>query len=129
MNKLLILLLLLFSLNGFSQPRSNFSQQVLDHDFVGGDTVITTKNLLGLNLLSFELVTTSLDAGDAVIQIQKSNNGIQYLDIVGATLVFNSGTNTNFIGIENAKNVTYRVVLTANSVTSGVIRIDIAATR
>ena len=94
-----------------------------------GDTVLTTTNLLGFSLLSFELVTTSLDDADAVIQIQKSNNDNQYLDIAGATLTFNSGTNNNFIDIENAKNARYKIVLTVNAVTSGTIRIDIAATR
>lgn len=129
MKKLLILFLLLFSLNSFSQPARDFFQQTLNYDLSLGDTVLTSKNLLGFSRLSFELVTTSLDAADAVIQIQKSNNDNQYLDIIGATLTFNSGTNTNFIEVENAKNARYKTVLTVNSVTSGTIRIDIAATR
>lgn len=129
MKKLLILFLVLFSLNGFSQTIGDHTQQTLTYDLSLGDTVLTTKNLLGFSLLSFELVTTSLDAADAVIQIQKTNNDNQYLDIVGATLTFSSGTNTNFIDIENAKNARYKTVLTVNSVTAGTIRIDIAATR
>lgn len=129
MKKLLILFLLLFSLNSFCQTIGDHTQQTLTYDLSLGDTVLTTKNLLGFSLLSFELVTTSLDAADAVIQIQKSNNDNQYLNIVGATLTFSSGTNTNFIEIENAKNARYKTVLTVNSVTAGTIRIDIAATR
>lgn len=120
---------MLFSLNGFSQNIGDHTQQTLTFDLSGGDTELTTKNLLGFSRLSFELITTSLDAADAVIQLQKSNNDNQYLDIVGATLTFNSGTNTNFIEVENAKNARYKVILTVNSVTSGTIRIDIAATR
>lgn len=129
MKKALILFLLLFSLNGFSQSLGDFEQQTITYDLSLGDTELTTKNLLGFSRLSFELVTTSLDAADAVIQIQKSNNDNQYLDIVGATLTFSSGTNTNFIEIGNAKNARYKIILTVNSVTSGTIRIDIAATR
>ncbi len=129
MKKLLILFLLTVSLNGFSQPIGDFFQQTLNYDLSLGDTVLTTRNLLGFSRLSFELVTTSLDAADAVIQIQKTNNDNQYLNIVGATLTFNSGTNTNFIEVENAKNARYKAVLTVNSVTSGAIGIDIAATR
>lgn len=129
MKKLLILFLLLFSLNSFSQPARDFLQQTLNYDFSLGYTVLTTNNFLGFSRLSFQLVTTSLDDADAVIQIQKSNNDNQYLDIVGATLTFSSGTNTNFIEVENAKNARYKTVLTVNSVTAGTIRIDIAATR
>ncbi|KKN36705.1 hypothetical protein LCGC14_0770930 [marine sediment metagenome] len=129
MKKLLTLFLLLFTLNSFSQPIGDHTQETLTYDLSLGNTTLTTKNLLGFSRLSFELITTSLDAADAVIQIQKTNNDNQYLDIVGATLTFNSGTNTNFIEVENAKNARYKAVLTVNSVTSGTIRIDIAATR
>lgn len=129
MKKLLIVFMTLFSLNSFAQTIGDHLQETITYDMSLGDTVLTTTNLLGFSLLSFELVTTSLDDADAVIQIQKSNNDNQYLDIVGATLTFNSGTNTNFIDIENAKNARYKIVLTVNSVTAGTIRIDIAATR
>ena len=129
MKKIFILLALLFSLNGFTQEIGDFFQQTINYDLSGGDTELTTRNLLGFSRLSFELVTTSLDAADAVIQIQKTNNDSQYLDIVGATLTFSSGTNTNFIEVENAKNARYKAVITVNSVTAGTIRIDIAATR
>ena len=129
MKKILIILMTLFSLNSFAQTIGDHLQETINYDMSLGNTVLTTTNLLGFSLLSFELVTTSLDDSDAVIQIQKSNNDNQYLDIVGATLIFNSGTNTNFIEIENAKNARYKIVLTVNSVTSGTIRIDIAATR
>lgn len=129
MKKLLTLFLLLFSLNSFSQPIGDHAQETITFDLSLGDVELTTKNLLGFSNLSFELITTGLDAADAVIQIQKTNNDNQYLDITGATLTFNSGTNTNFIEIGNAKNARYKAVLTVNSVTTGTIRIDIAATR
>jgi len=129
MKKILILILLSFSLNGFAQKIGDYSQQTIKHDLADGDVELTTRNFLGFSRLSFQLVTTSLDAADATIQIQKTNNDNQFLDIVGATLTFNSGTNTNFIEIENAKNARYKTILTVNSVTSGTIRIDIAATR
>ena len=129
MKKLFIILMTLFSLNSFAQSIGDHLQETITYDMSLGNTVLTTTNLLGFSLLSFELVTTSLDDSDAVIQIQKSNNDNQYLDIVGATLTFSSGTNTNFIEIENAKNARYKIVLTVNSVTAGTIRIDIAATR
>ena len=117
------------SLNVNCHEIGDYLQQTISYDLSGGNTELTTKNLLGFSRLSFELVTTSLDDADATIQIQKSNNDADYLDIVGATLTFNSGTNTNFIEIVNAKNARYKAVLTVNSVTSGTIRIDIAATR
>lgn len=129
MKKLLIIFLFLFSLNSFSQPAQDFLQQTLNYDLALGDVVLTTDNFLGFSRLSFQLVTTSLDAPTARTQIQKSNNDNQYLDISGATLLFGSGTNTNFIEIENAKNARYKIILTVNTVTSGTIRIDIAATR
>ena len=129
MKKLFILFALLFSLNSYSQEIGDYLQQTINYDLSGGDTELTTKNLLGFSRLSFELITTSLDAADATIQIQKTNNDNQFLDIVGATLTFNSGTNTNFIEVENAKNARYKAIITVNSVTSGTLRIDLAATR
>ena len=129
MKKLLIILMMLFSLNSFSQPAMDFLQQTLNYDLSLGDTVLTTDNFLGFSRLSFQLVTTSLDAPTARTQIQKSNNDNQYLDISGAALLFSSGTNTNFIEIENAKNARYKIILTVNTVTSGTISIDITATR
>ena len=129
MKKIFILFSLLFSLNVSAQEIGDYLQQPLTFDLSGGNTELTTKNLLGFSRLSFGLVTTSLDAADAVIQIQKTNNDNQFLDIVGATLTFDSGTNTNFIEVENAKNARYKAIITVNSVTSGTIRIDVAATR
>ena len=81
MKKLIIILIVLFSLNSFSQTIGDHLQETINYDMSGGDVVLTTTNLLGFSLLSFELVTTSLDDSDAVIQIQKSNNDNQYLDI------------------------------------------------
>lgn len=127
--KKLLILFMLFSLNSLGQPVGDHTQQTLTYDLSFGDTVLTSKNLLGFSRLSFEFVTTSLDAPTARVQIQKTNNDNQYLEISGATLLFSSGTNTNFIEIENAKNARYRIILTVNTVTSGTIRIDIAATR
>lgn len=127
--KNLLILFMLFSLNSFSQPVGDHAQQTLTYDLSLGDTELTTKNLLGFSRLSFELVTTSLNAPTARVQIQKTNNDNQYLDVNGATLLFGSGTNTNFIEVENAKNARYKLVITVNTVTSGTIRIDIAATR
>lgn len=127
--KNLLILFMLFSLNSFSQPVGDHTQQTLTYDLSLGDTELTTKNLLGFSRLSFELVTTSLNAPTARVQIQKTNNDNQYLDVNGATLLFGSGTNTNFIEVENAKNARYKLVITVNTVTSGTIRIDIAATR
>ena len=129
MKKILILFALLFSINSYSQEIGDYLQQTIHYDLSDGDTELTTKNILGFSRLSFELITTSLDAADATIQIQKTNNDNQFLDIVGATLTFNSGTNTNFIEVENAKNARYKAIITVNSVTSGTLRIDLAATR
>lgn len=129
MKKILALFLLLFTLNSFGQSIGDHAQETITYDLSLGNATLTTKNLLGFSRLSFGLLTTDLDSSTAVIQIQKSNNDANYLDIVGATLTFNDSTNTNFIAIENAKNARYKIILTVNTVTSGTIRIDIAATR
>ena len=130
MKKSVIFIFLLFiSFTCLSQRIGDYAIQRLDYNLAGGNTELTTRNLLGYSRLSFELVTTSLDAADATIQIQKSNNDANYLDIVGALLTFDSGNNTNFIEIANAKNARYKLVIVVNSVTSGIINIDIAATR
>lgn len=127
--KKLLILFMLFSLNSFSQEVGDFAQQTITYDLSLGNTTLTTNNFLGFSRLSFGLQTTDFDSSTAVIQLQKSNNDANYLNIVGATLTFDDSTNTNFIEVENAKNARYKVILTVNSVTSGTIRIDIAATR
>ena len=129
MKKPLILFLLLFSLNSFSQPARDFLQQTFNYDLSRGDTVLTTKNFLGFSRLSYQLTTTNLDQATAATQIQKTNNDNDYLDIVGASIIFTSGSQTSFIEVENAKNARYKIVLTVNTVTAGTIRIDITATR
>lgn len=129
MKKILILFLLLVSLNGISQSIGDHAQQRIIYDLSLGDSSLTTKNLLGFSRLSFELITTGFDDADATIQIQKTNNFIDYLDIVGATLTFDSGDNINFIEVENAKNAFYQAVIVVNSVTAGTIKIELRATR
>lgn len=132
MKRLIVILSLigLIPLTGLSQQFiGDLSEQRIDYDLALGDSILTTKNLLGFSRLSFQLRTTGFDAADATIQIQKSNNSKNYLDIVGATLTFNSGANTNFIEIENAKNGRYRAVIVVNAVTVGTLRIEIDATR
>ena len=129
MKKIFILFLLLVSLNVSSQPIGDHAQQRIIYDLSLGDSSLTTKNLLGFSRLSFELITTGFDAADATIQIQKTNNFIDYLDIVGATLTFNSGDNINFIEVENAKNAFYQAVIVVNSVTAGTLKIELRATR
>lgn len=129
MKKLLILFLLLFSLNSFSQPARDFLQQTFNYDFSRGDTVLTTNNFLGFSRLSFQLTTTNFNAPTSTIQIQKTNNDKDYLDISGASIMFGSGSQTSFIEVENAKNARYKIVIDVNTVTVGTIRIDITATR
>lgn len=129
MKKIFILFLLLISLNGFSQPIGDHAQQRITYDLSLGDSSLTTTNFLGFSRLSFELITTGFDAADATIQIQKTNNFIDYLDIVGATLTFDSGDNINFIEVENAKNAFYQAVIVVNSVTAGTLKIELRATR
>lgn len=88
--------------------------------------------IIGFGKLSFQLDTTGLDAGDATVQIQKTNINPQsnkFLDIVGATLTFASGTDTNFIEINGAKNENYSLVITVNSVTVGVLEVNLSASK
>ena len=129
MKKLFIILMMLFSLNSFSQPAMDFLQQTLNYDLSGGDTTLTTNNFLGFSRLSFQLTTTDLDGATSDVKIQKTNNDTDYLDISGASIMFSSGSQTSFIEIENAKNARYKIIVDVNTVTSGTIRIDITATR
>lgn len=129
MKKLLFIGLLLFSLTSFGQLKGPAAVQSFTYDFSKGNTVLTTGNFIGFSRLSFQLTTTNIDEGNATIQIQKSNNQVDYLDIVGATLIFNSGDNINFIEVENAKNARYKIILTVNSITEGIINITLIATR
>ena len=129
MKKLFILFALLFSLNSYSQEIGDYFQQTINYDLADGDTELTTRNFLGFSRLSFQLTTTNLNAPTADIQIQKTNNDIDYLDISGASLMLASGSQTSFIEIENAKNARYRIIIDVGTVTSGTIRIDITATR
>ena len=129
MKNLLILISLLFAFNSFAQPTGPFARQSFNYDLSGGDKIFTTGRFLGFSRLSFQLETTDLDSATATIQIQKSNNGVKYLDIVGATLTFNDTTQTNYIEIENAKNDRYKIVLIVNTVTEGLIDIHMTAIR
>lgn len=129
MKKIFILFALLFSLNGFTQEIGDYFQETINYDLSGGDTELTTRNFLGFSRLSFQLTTTNLDAPTSDVQIQKTNNDIDYLDIVGASLMLASGSQTSFIEVENAKNARYKIIIDVGTVTSGTIRIDITATR
>ena len=131
--KLLFFILALITLNVSVNAQQNevgdFAEQGFTYDVSGGNTTLTTKNLLGFTGLSFQLVSTSFDQATATIQIQKSNNGVEYLDVAGATLTFSAGTNTNFIKISNVKNTFYRAVITVNTVTSGSLVITLTGTK
>ena len=129
MKHLLLIFALLFSLNSHSQEIGDYFQQTINYDLSGGDTELTTKNFLGFSRLSFQFTTTNLDAPTSDVQIQKTNNDIDYLDISGASLMLASGSQTSFIEIENAKNARYKIIIDVGTVTSGTLRIDITATR
>lgn len=129
MKKLLTAILLLFALSIQAQSLPDTENQRINYDLSLGDSSLTTKNILGFSRLSFQLKTVGLDAANATIQIQKSNDRKDFLDIVGATLTFGSGTNTNFIEVENAKNAFYKAKIVVGSVTAGTIKIELRATR
>ena len=132
MRKLLfIALIALITLSATAQQNQvgDFKEQDFTYDMSGGNTTITTSNFIGFKGLSFMLVSTSFDQATATIQIQKSNDGSSYLDITGATLTIPSATNINFINISGVKNEFYRAVIVVNTVTSGILDIDITATR
>lgn len=129
MKHLLLIFTLFISLNSYSQEIGDYFQQTINYDLAGGDTELTTKNFLGFSLLSFQFTTTNLNGSNSDVQIQKTNNDIDYLDISGAFLMFSSGSQTSFIEIENAKNARYKIIIDVGTVTSGTARIDITATR
>lgn len=130
MKKLLFILSLsLFCLSGFSQPRTPSAKQPFTYDLSGGNDTLTTGNFSGFSRLSFQLVSTDLDNSTATIQLQKSNDLVNYLNIVGAVITLNTGTNTNFIEVQNAMNVKYRIIITTNTVTSGTLAINLNAIR
>jgi len=110
----------------------DFGQDDQTQDLSSGDTTMDFVGLNGLGKLSFMLDTTVLDAGDATIQVQRTNTAPQnnkFLDIVGAIVTLGSGTDLNFIEINAAKNENYRLVVTVNSVTVGTLNVNLSASR
>lgn len=122
-------LLALFALLVVFTCSAQFKEQTLTFDLSTGDGTVTTSNFIRYNGLSFQLDATSLDAADATVQIQKSNNGNNFADISGAVITLPSSTTTNFIEIVGAKNEFYKLVITVNSVTSGTLSIDLTGSR
>ena len=131
MKKILLLALILFSFVASAQQNEvgHYKEQSFTYDVSGGNKTFTTKNFIGFTGLSFQFVATTLDQATATVQIQKTNDGSNYLNIVGAVVTLPSGTSTNFINISGVKNEFYRAVITVNTVTSGTLDIDLTATR
>jgi len=94
-----------------------------------GNGTVTTSNFIRYAGLSFQIDQTTLDAADATVQIQKSNNASNFADISGAVITLPTGTATNFIEIVGAKNEFYKLVITVNTVTSGTLVIDLTGSR
>lgn len=129
MKKLFTLLALLFTLNTFAQFVLPYQEQTLTYDLADGDGTVTTSNFISYSGLSFQIDATSLDAADATVQVEKSNNGVNFADISGAVITLPSGTASNFIEIVGAKNEIYKLTITVNSVTAGTISIDLTGSR
>lgn len=121
MKKLLTLFALLLTINCLAQHK----EQQLTYDMSGGNTTLTTDNFIRQLELSFQIDATSLNAADATVQVQKSNNGTNFANISGAVITLPSGTASNFIEVIGGKNEFYKLVITVNSVTSGTLIIDI----
>ena len=112
--------------------KGDFGQDDQTYDLSGGDTTIDFIGLIGFGKLSFMLDTSGLDDVDATVQLQKTNTNPQsdkFLDIVGLVITLGSGTDLNFIEVNNAKNENYRLVVTVNAVTVGTLNINLSASR
>ena len=88
---------------------------------VGGDTDYVHTVIDGQQELSFQINNdVNLDAADAVVKLQESNDGVEFLDISGATITLPQATkDTNKININIINSDFYKVVVTVNSVTLG----------
>ena len=129
MKKLLTLFTLLITITCSAQFDLPFKEQNLTYNMADGNGNITTDNFIRYNALSFQIDGTGLDAADATVQVQKSNNGTNFVNISGATATLASGTATSFIEVSGAKNEFYKLVITVNTVTTGTLSIDLTGSR
>lgn len=129
MKKLLTLFALLLTINCFAQFDLPFREENLTYNMTSGDGDVTTGNFITYSGMSFQIDATDLDSATTTVQVQKSNNGTNFINISGAVITLPDTTSTNFIEIIGAKNEFYKLVITANTVTEGTLSIDITGSR
>ena len=110
----------------------DFGQEDRSYDLSGGDTTLIFIGLIGFTKLSFQLTTTGLDANTATVQVQKTNDDktAKFLDIPGAFIEFkNSPDDVDFIEIDPARNESYKLVITVDTVTTGTLDVKLTANK
>ena len=102
----------------------NFAKQTLDQVDASADNNSKTINAHGYRSASLQVIS-SVDAADATVKLQGSNNGTDWADMVdvnnnAAEVTLPSGAGDSCILITNYfKHI--RIVYTKNSVTSGTV--------
>lgn len=104
--------------------------QVLERSFTidlsRGDTTVSGLNITGFVSASLQMVTTGLDAATATFRLQKSNDLINFGDIPEASGTFDAGDSINFIEFSYPfANTALRLVILTNTVTEGILRINL----
>lgn len=99
------------------------SYLIENYDVSGGDASWKDKVTVTDGSTSFQIVATSLDAADGEIKVQYSNDDANYSDVPTLSQTLPSGTNQVHFDINSVTHRYYRVVFTANSVTSGTISV------
>ena len=101
-------------------------QFTFDLDLSGGDTTIEIKGIVGFTMASWQITSLGFDAADATFALNKRNERPPFGAISGASGTFASGDFTNFIEFANPiMTSAMQLVIVANSVTAGKIRVDV----
>lgn len=104
--------------------------QVLEQSFTidlsNGDTAVTSVNITGFVSASIQIVSIGLDAATATFRLQKSNDLVNFGDIPDASGTFDAGDSMNFVEFSYPfGNTALRLVILTNTVTEGLLRINL----
>lgn len=101
-------------------------QYTFDLDLSGGDTTIEITNIAGFIHASWQITVTGLDAADATFTLNKRNERAPFGAIPSATGTFASGSSVRFIEFADPfMNSAFQLVIVVNSVTAGILNIDV----
>jgi len=104
--------------------------QVIEQNFTidlsDGDTTVSSVNITGFLYPSIQITALGLDSATATFALLKSNDLTNYGSVPLATGTFGSGDSIKFIEFANPfANTALRLVITANTVTQGFLRVNL----